>query len=318
MLRCLAGICGDVADDANATIAPPPEPGQRVLVKPIVRLDEAEEGAEAATFQDLAALLGLVAGPPGAPETIAWVSKDYEKNAQRLLILFPSSSSIPGAGKIQWDASLPCGLGAVPPLLRWAKANLYALALFSPQKLQAAPFKAWDAIVRGSPARYVSVLVAAGALPVLTTALGEVHPLLLSRFRNIVVSRHDSASSTAAMLSSSPLSSEHRDHFGAATVVLPAAWEQMSCSAGHEHLFQLLIMREERWQKTEMKKYTGFQNLKENDVPGIRRIGVEARINRLDRNRHDDELARLLQKHEKEAAKTHDGDSDGEDEPGID
>eukprot|EP00913_Durusdinium_trenchii_P016942 g15927.t1 len=75
------------------------------------------------------------------------------------------------------------------------------------------------------------------------------------------------------------------------------------------------ICLKDRWQSLELKKYYGFQGLKENDMPGLKRMGVDQRVQRLDRDRNNDELARLLKKHEEAKSKPEEG---SDEEPGID
>ncbi|CAE7620818.1 unnamed protein product, partial [Symbiodinium sp. KB8] len=184
-------------------------------------------------------------------------------------------------------------LGYVEPLLRWAEANGYASAFFSHQALCESPVDTWDRIVRGSPARHVSVMVAAGMLNVMEAALKQVHPLLFSRFRTVCIHGGD----TMEDFASAPV--ELRQHLEATTVALPSNWEGLERQVALQCLFELLRDREDHWAKLELMKYTGFQSLKENDLPGLKRMGVDQRVQRLNRDRNDDELARLLKKHDK-------------------
>lgn len=272
----------------------------RPVVKPTVNLSEAEE-PEAASFDDLKARLSLLAGPPGSDPPVALVSGDYEKNVTRLLVLLPSPGSAPGS----WDTSLAGGTGHAAPLIRWAKANGYAVALFSSEALEAAPVQAWDRVLKGSPARFVGVAAANGALATLQTALAGTHSLLYSRFRAVV------SVAEAPNGSEASLPAELKQHLKHTQAILPASWAALEPRMAHQHLFELMGVYEDRWCKSEGRKYTGFRGLKENDMPGLKRMPVETRITRLDRDRDNDELARLLRKHEQQV-------DDEQDEPGVD
>mmetsp|Transcript_55409 Transcript_55409/g.101697 ORF Transcript_55409/g.101697 Transcript_55409/m.101697 type:complete len:123 (+) Transcript_55409:19-387(+) len=59
--------------------------------------------------------------------------------------------------------------------------------------------------------------------------------------------------------------------------------------------------------------HVAVQNLKENDIPGIRRLDWQQRVARLDRDRNTDELSQLIQKHTRNS----NGNND-EEEPGVD
>eukprot|EP00416_Gambierdiscus_australes_P007796 CAMPEP_0171141904 /NCGR_PEP_ID=MMETSP0766_2-20121228/141463_1 /TAXON_ID=439317 /ORGANISM="Gambierdiscus australes, Strain CAWD 149" /LENGTH=147 /DNA_ID=CAMNT_0011605657 /DNA_START=1 /DNA_END=444 /DNA_ORIENTATION=- len=146
-------------------------------------------------------------------------------------------------------------------------------------------------VLRCSPAKFVAVVVAAGGIGALGAALQPQHPLLYSRVRAVCVQ-----GGTESAGGKVPKELE------GAVVGLPE---------DHLRLFELLQELEERWQRREAGKYNGLRGLKENDVPGLRRISMEKRIERLDRDRNDDELARLLRKHEQNQ-------EDSEEEPGVD
>jgi len=278
------------------------------VAKPVVRLDEAED-AGPPSFQKLLARFGMQEGPPGAePPVPAVVSANFPRNVKRLLVMIPSSGAPPGA----WN-----GHDSAAQMLSWAEANGYATALFSAQALEASPSEIWDRVLRGSPAGCVTVVVADGMLPVLQAALLPMHPLLLSRFRAVCVPSENGGGSARdfaqRLLAQGPaMPDEIHSHLRAVLVRIPSPVDREPW-AWHEHLFELLQEREDRFQKTEAKKYAGFQGLQENDMPGLRRMPVEKRIERLDRDRGNDELARLLRKHEKQA-----GDGDDEEEPGVD
>lgn len=313
MLRCCAGICGGAANAAQAK--PPAAPELRPVVKPTVRLDEPED-TEPPSFERLIAKFGMQVAPPGvSPPVPAIVSGDFPRNPARLLVLLPSSGAPPGA----WN-----GQDTAAPLLSWGEANGYATVLFSSRALEAAPAEVWDRILRGSPARFVAVVVADGALPLLREALLPSHVLLHARFRAVCAACSNGAGADAGgaqrsvqqLLSQGPpMPEELRRHLSSVLMRLPPGPAESDPRFWYQYLFELLQERDERWQRTEAKKYAGFQNLKENDMPGFRRMPVEKRIERLDRDRGNDELARLLRKHERQAAGT---DHDSEDEPGID
>merc|ERR1712188_186414 len=52
---------------------------------------------------------------------------------------------------------------------------------------------------------------------------------------------------------------------------------------------------EGKWQEGEAMKLGALAGLKENDVPGLRRVPVDQRVNRINRDRNNDELSRLCQ-----------------------
>jgi len=283
------------------------------VVKPVVRLDEPGELGPP-TLEYLVERFGMRVAPPNSQSPApALVSADFPRNVARLLVLVPSSGSPAGA----WNAHEPAA-----QMLSWAEANGYATALFRAEALEAAPHETWDRVLRGSPAGCVAVVAASGTLPVLQAALLPLHPLLLSRFRAVCAVPEGGAGSEGApsdfagqwLAELPPGSEELRGHLRAALVRLPAPAGREP-RAWHQHLFELLQEREDRFQRTEAKKYAGFQGLQENDMPGFRRLPMEKRIERLDRDRGNDELARLLHKHERQTgADAH----ESEEEPGVD
>lgn len=307
MLRCLAGVCcGGQGGGATASAGAAP-PDLAELSKPILRLGEdyvPAAGAEARALEEVGARLGMSPAPPGAASPIALVSADFKKNSSRLLVLIPSAGAQSGA----WDVSLSGGVGALAPLLRWADANRFAVAAFTGQALSKSPGEAWEAVLKGSPARCASVLVAGGMLPTVEAAMAGLHPLLFSRFRNVCVAPGSSGPSQAV----GPELQELRAHLANARLLLPAEWAEQDAFAAHQQLFEALLRREDFWSRNEIKKYAGFRNMKENDVPGLKRMPVDKRVERIGRDRGDDELARLLRKHEAAAA------GQEEDEPGVD
>lgn len=309
MLLCCAGICGGHVD-ARAPASPADAlaaPEQKLVVKPVVRLDEPEY-PQPASFDILIESFGMLPAPPGASQPGALVSPDFQQNSVRLLVVVPSSGTPPGA----WDSQ-----DTAAPLLLWAQANSYAVALFSARSLEAAPEDFWDRILKGSPARFVAVVIGNGMLPIVQAALAPLHPLLISRFRAICVAceGNDIHGLAKLLTQGQPMSEQLRNHFSGALMPLPSESRGSAPYMAHQGLFETLLAREERWSRIEAKKYAGFQNLKENDKPGLKRMSVEKRIERLDRDRGNDELARLLRKHEKQAAGAPESD---EEEPGVD
>merc|ERR1712079_430040 len=137
-----------------------------------------------------------------------------------------------------------------------------------------------------------------------------MHALLFSRFRVVCTApgKNGGSEGLSQSLTSNP---ELKKHLNG--VLLPLSTELWNVSrdarVAHQRLIEQVLDRQDKLERVEMKKYSGLKNLKENDVPGIRRVGVEERVERLGRDRGDDELARLINKHE------HD---DDDDEPGVD
>lgn len=258
------------------------------------------------SLEDLADCLELLLAPPGAESPIAVASKDFPQNCNRLLVLVPS----PGATAGAWDTSVDQVRGSAVPLFRWAQANGYAACLFSAEALVEDPAGSWDRVLRGSPASQVSVIAATGALPTAAAALAPLHELLFARFRTLCAPFEGSDAQAWPPAWPAGLPSEFQEHLAAATTRAPAAWSSEEPSSVLQKLFELLQLRQERWQRGEARKYADFQGLKENDMPGLKRIGLEQRVQRLDRDRGDDELARLCNKNHKA------GDSD--EEPGVD
>ncbi|CAE8679885.1 unnamed protein product [Polarella glacialis] len=283
---------------------------KRPVLKPVVRLDGQDNGDKVCTLQELAAFTSLGLAPPGSPEPVAVVSDNFQSNSARLLVVVPSTGPL-GA----WDAEVGAGLGAMGPLLSWAEVNGYAVAVFCAQALRAAPAETWDRVLIGSPARCATVLVGSGMLEVLRAALRPVHPLLISRFRTVVVRGSEAVADVQA---SEELPEELRAHLSGAMAFAPLAWDQLEPQVARQRLFELFQEREERWMSLEGMKYMGFQGLKQNDMPGMKRLGVDERIKLLDRDRNDDELARLLKKHDKAKDRGSVAEEGSDDEPGVD
>jgi len=315
-MRCWAGICGDGGASRRAAAAARASASMSTVAKPVLRLDEPYESPGAsASFQELVDSFGLVPAPPGLAEPRALVTSNFQKNSSRLLVVLPSSD----ASWAIWDDSLGQPHACVAPLFRWAAAGNFAVALFSASALQAAPAETWDSVLKGSPARFVAVAAAGGALKLLQDALTPVHPLLYGRLR-CVCSPWTCNGTSDLKAPSGEDGEELFKHLQGTLVQLPASWADLEPYGMHQCLFQLVAASEERFQKGEMLKFSGFQNLKENDVPGLRRMPMDTRIKRMDRDRDNDELARLLRKHEREAGAAGPAAAApvDEEEPGVD
>jgi len=317
-MQCCAGICGGsgkrakaapaVVQAAAAALAEPKAPE---VVSPIVPIGEPDP-LPATSFEELVeAYPGLMLGPPGALIPHAAVTEDFPRNCKRLIVLVPSPGAKPGS----WNADADPEVCSATPILRWAQANNYSAALFSSEALAKDAATAWDHVLRGSPASTVTVLAANGAMPIVGTALAPVHALLFNRFRTFCAPFDGHGNGKAAQWPPAwpqGLPKELSQHLAATAVRAPDAWRGQRAGEVFRGIFEMLALREERWQRREGKKYAGFQNMKENDMPGLKRLGLQERVERLDRDRGDDELARILKRNEKA------GDSDGENEPGVD
>jgi len=303
MLRCCAGICG-----GNAAERRPPDADPRMaqehlrVVKPVVRVDEMREPKQT-SFENLIDRCGMQPAPPGVSDPGAIVSPDFQKNSTRLMVVVPSGDAPPGA----WN-----GQDTALPLLLWAQANNWAVALFSSQTLKADPAGFWDRIMLGSPARFAVVVVGHSMLNSVVSALCALHPLLFRRFRAIFAADRDGLGAGNLDLEGGPtLSQQLRAHLGAALLPLPCE-SLMAEPMAHQRLFELAMQREDRWCRGEASKYSSFDNLKEGDKPGLKRMAVDERIQHLGRDRGNDELSRLLRKHEQVQL------GEEEEEPGVD
>lgn len=316
MLRCLAGIC-------PGSGAGPPVPQEEMrlahLCKPTLRVGEAYApalGAEAAALEECCARLGMTGAPPGADPPLALVSRDFKTNSSRLLVVVPSA----GAPRGVWDAALAAGSGpgTSAPVLRWAEANGFALALFCGEGPQGLSPQAWDGVLKGSPAGCASVLVAGEMLPAVEAAMDQLHPILFSRFRSVCVAPPPPGGKEPQGASSggvaAEVSADLRQHLAKALLRLPPEWARQDAFSAHQQLFEALLRREDFWSQNEAKKYAGLRDMKENDVPGLRRVPVDKRVERITRDRGNDELSQLIRKHERNTA----GCGEEEDEPGVD
>lgn len=317
VLRCLSGICGGDAPvkprgvGLNAAFG---VPGADGVNKPVLRLDESDDIILEPSVEFLIERFEMKLAPPGVNPPLALVSSNYRQSSQRTLVLVPSAGAPFGC----WDTDFPDGRGASVPLLQWAEANNYGVALFSAAALEAAPAQAWDTILSGSPARHVTVLVATrGALELLHRALEPVHEIMITRIRIIAMPWEGvlPESASPALASTLPPKPKHlRMHLKQAQMHWPDEWAFLEPGLMRQRLFEMLKEKEDAWQAQEAAKYGGLESLKENDVPGLRRLGVGQRVARLNRDRDTDELSRLIGKHS--AAR---GGADEEDEePGVD
>lgn len=302
MLQCCAGICG-------SSFRAPPKVEQG-LRKPV---DLDEPTVLDASAEYLIERFGMQLAPPNDELPKALVTPDFRKNAARVLLLVPSVGAPFGA----WDTDLPEHRGASVPIIQWALANQYAIALFSAAALEASPAYAWDQILFGSPAHHVVTLVAArGALDIVHAAMAPIHEILYSRARIFSMpwdlGLPSSASpSVATKLPEKP--KELRNHLRHAQMQWPDEWAFLHPHLMRERLFETLKEREDVWQLREASKYGSLQQLKENDIPGLKRIGIDQRVQRLQRDRDKDELSQLIHKHAAPGAVNED-----EEEPGVD
>jgi len=304
VLRCFSGIC---SGKGAAARDPPPgttqEAQTRQVLKPVFRLDETEESPDRVTsIDELTENLGLMPAPPGASAPKAVVSTDYQLNSTRLLVLVPGV----GAPSGSFDPRLGA-CGSASSLIRWADTNGFSSALFLGQALDSAPATVWEDVLKGSPAKFVVVVVGTDMMPAVEAALSSMHPLLYSRFR--VVCTVPSRNGSHGVALSSSLEEGVKKHLKGAVMHLPSElWNSAGdARSAHQQLFEQVLTRQDKLANVEMKKYGGFQHLKENDMPGLKRLGVEERVAKLDRDRGDDELARLCK-----------ANCEDDEEPGVD
>jgi len=284
MLRWCADICNPPERPHGR-----PRPEIRALVKPVRRLDDVLEPPDSLEY--FCDSLQMEPGPPGMEPPAALVSKHFCENAARLLIIVPAPGTPLACGFDPRLNSSDSRKGDAGDLLRWAEANQFATLLFSAQALESSP-DVWDRVLRSSPAHYVAVAVAQGALPLVCGALEKLHPLLYTRVRTIFVLWDDVKGAMGAPPS---YPEDLVTHMKGSLMQLPAEWSSLDAFAMFQCWFQLLLRQEDFWMEQEMRKYMGLSSLKENDVPGLRRVPVDDRVSRLDRNRDTDELSRLLQ-----------------------
>lgn len=304
LVRCVTEICSGRTAAARIppTDAPQVDPRCQVF-KPVLRLDESEQADDRLTTpEDLISSLGMLPAPPGATSAHAVVSADFQGNSSRLMVLVPGAGVPSGS----WEPRLG-GCGSSASLLRWADANGFSSALFFSQHLETAPAEVWEGVLKGSPAKFGIIVVGSDMMPSLQVALSSMHSLLFSRFRVVCTVPGRNGSHGAGFSPSLP--QDLRKHLSGALVQLPLElWSSPSDGkTAHQDLFERVLARQDRLENVEIKKYSGFQNLKENDMPGLKRLGVEERVGRLDRDRGNDELARLCHANLEE-----------DEEPGVD
>lgn len=315
MLRCLAGICGGDGSRGEKPAAADAGGGEtKVVEKPLLQVG-AEYAPKVSSLESMVKECPeegeISAAPPGIDPPYALVGGNFRKNSSRLLVVLPC----PGSPWGTWDGCLGEGRGDSVPLVRWALANGYAVAVMNGKALQEDPTRTWDEIMRGSPARFVAIVSAGDAIPYLRQALMPQHPMLYGRLRAIFVSPAQVEAPAVDLTAAG--AADVQQQLDNATVQLPEEWLRHSASMLHQCMFQLFEQRFARWGDAEMKKYLGFQGMKENDMPGLKRMPLDVRIKRMDRDRADDELARLLKKNEENAFNIC-RDNVDEDEPGVD
>lgn len=281
-------------------------------MKPALRLDEPD--ILDASQELLMEKFKMQIAPPNADPPVALVSPNFRQNVQRLLVLVPSR----GAPFGSWDTDLPNGRGATVPILQWAEANNYAVAIFSSAALEAAPAEAWDRIVSGTPARHVVILAAArGSLDLLHAALEPVHELLFARFHMVAMPWEGvtPASASPSLASSLPKPKALRLHLRAVQMHWPLEWLELEPRLMRQRIFEMFKEKEDVWQAQEANKMMNIRSLKENDIPGLRRVPVDERVARINRDRNTDELSRLCQTNSRQGKGK---EEDDEEEPGVD
>jgi len=269
--------------------------------KPVVRFDGRDS---CDTVEEITSNFGYRCAPPGS-EPVALVSEDFCRNPTRLLALIPAG----GASLGTWDA----GQGVLAQVLAWAEANYYAVVLFSGSAMQEDPANTWDSVTKACPSRYVTVLALRGAMPLLTAALSPVNPLLYSRLRTVCEIWEDDMGGPPDYLAPG-LPADLLQQLSTAVVSVPVTWASFEPYAMCQCLFGLLVDREEKFQKAQAKKYDNLTGMKENDLPGFKRLTMDERVGRLNRDRRTDELSRVMKQNEQAM---HDGLGD-DDEPGVD
>jgi len=311
MLRCCAGICAGGVETAktNGSSGVSHANGSNGdSAAKIPKLKAGEQYAPTVSSMEELERYGLEPAPPGIQPPWAATTADFKKNPDRLLLIVPSPSASSWG---VWDDTLNdeshAGRGDVVPLVRWAMANRYAVVLFDGKVFAADPTGKYDMIMKHSPARFVTAIVAVHAQPMFREALKGMHSLLYTRLRTVIIA--------GPVTPYEDKESEVTSHLRKSTACVPEPWMRLDAFTMHQCLFEMTEERVDRWTKNEANKYAGFNAMTENDVPGLKRISIETRIKRLDRNRNDDELARLLNRHEQAAGL---GREEEEEEPGVD
>lgn len=263
------------------------------VVQPARRLDEPEDDGldAAAAYLSLSTEFGMTSAPPGHDLPGALVSPDFKRNPARLLVMMPGKGSEFGA----WDPTAG-PRGAPVPLLQWAQSNSYAAVLFSAKQLAERPAM-MDEVLQGNFSKRVTVLVARGELPTLLALLAPLNAILYARMGTICIQADDGISADAAVdaiTGAAGLPVDLGAHLRTSLVQLPTEWAELDAHLMRQSLFMLLADRENRWQEGEAAKFAGLSGLKENDLPGFKRMPISTRVQRLDRDRGNDELAHLI------------------------
>lgn len=283
-------------------------------------------GSIAASFPpgDALARFGelLIPAPPAVPDPDAWVTCDFRTNVKKCFVLIPS----PGAPGGHFGLKGAESVASAPRLIRWAEANGHAACLFSAEALARDPGRAWKRLIPNSGAHSVYIVVAPGAFSSLAAALKTEHALTYTRIRLVVPSRVqdaldvvprgkpvisektpllDDGAGNGLLKNAKPESTDDLTDFFRRRVAwaMPPEWERpdpTDVKVQYDTLFRLFAEVEDAFQEREYQKMDALSNLKENDVPGMRRIAVEDRVQRVNRNRHEDELSRLLKAAEME------------------
>lgn len=231
----------------------------------------------------------LQAAPPGQEEPDAWVTLDYPRNPKKLLVLVPSPDDPPGHWGKSHEGSVETGLGlpTAPRLLRWAERNGYAACLFSAKALQRDPHGAWTRVFTRNPSRSVYVLVAPGATDAFVQCVKEEHPLSYSRVRALACTKPQEAELAMSTAGKDVQSLLKR------CVAKDLIKEDQAAEVLCKECFDRFKDIESKWQDGEAVKLGALAGLKENDVPGLRRVPVDQRVSRINRDRANDELSRL-------------------------
>jgi len=211
--------------------------------------------------------------------------------------------------------------------LQWAQSNEYAAVLFSASRLAEQP-SLLDEVLAGNFSKRLTVLVARGEMPTLLKFLAPMNSILYARMGSICIQADDGASADAAVdtiTGSAGWPADLGVHLRSSLVQLPTEWAELNAHSMRQSLFMLMAERENRWQEGEALKFAGLSALKENDLPGYKRMPISKRVERLNRDRASDELAQLIDanmehfKGEGAAAKALASQpADDDDEPGVD
>lgn len=231
----------------------------------------------------------LQAAPPGQNEPDAWVSLDYPRNSKKLLVLVPSPDDPPGHWAKSHESSVETGVGlpTAPRLLRWAERNGYAACLFSAKAMQRDPHGAWTRVFIRNPSRSVYIMTAPGGIDLLVNCVKEEHPLSYSRVRSLASAQADEVEK--AILTADTDMKTLLKRCAAPDFREEGQPAEAFCKGCFAHFQDI----DAKWQENEANKLGALAGLKENDVPGLRRVPVDQRVNRINRDRANDELSRL-------------------------